>query len=131
MNKRLFLAMAAVIGLGFSLAGCAALVVGAAVGTAAVFLEGDLEGYLATDIHGAVDATLAAADDLKLTAVSKTGDVYRATMVAQNPAGQKVTIKLHSESPAVTEVKIRIGVTGNEAESRRVLNAIERRVRKS
>ncbi len=114
---------------GFSSSGCAVLVIGAAVGTAA-YLEGELESHLATDIFGAVEATNQAALDLGIKPVSRTGDASQATMIATDWEGRKVTIKLKPDemNQRITEIKIRVGVGGNEGASRRILKQIEKRV---
>lgn len=132
MNQRLLsLLLAALLGgagvLGFT--GCAVLLVGAAVGTA-VYLEGDLESHLATDIYGAVDATNLATRDLQMRPVSRTGDATQATMVATDWEGRKVTIKLSPDraNPRITKISIRVGVGGNEGASRRILDQIQKRV---
>lgn len=112
----------------FGLSGCAVLVIGAAVGTA-VYLEGDLESQLSTDIYGAVNATNLAAADLNLTPVSRTGDANEALLIATDPEGRKVSVKLKPSGARVTQVSIRVGSGGNEGASRRILSAIEKRVR--
>ena len=112
----------------FGLSSCAVLVIGAAVGTA-VYLEGDLESQLGTDIYGAVNATNLAAADLNLTPVSRTGDANEALLIATDPEGRKVSVKLKPSGARVTQVSIRVGSGGNEGASRRILSAIEKRVR--
>jgi hypothetical protein len=112
----------------FGNTGCAVLLIGAAVGTA-VYLEGDLESQLNTDIYGAVNATNQASEDLNLVPVSRTGDANEAMLIATDPEGRKVTIKLRPSGQRVTEIKIRVGSGGNEGASRRILNQIQRRVR--
>lgn len=108
---------------------CAVLLIGAAVGTA-VYLEGELESSLATDIHGAVAATNKAAQDLGLRPVSRTGDETGALMIAMDQEERKVRVELTPEelNTRVTNVSIRVGV-GNEEASRRILAAIERNLR--
>lgn len=124
--KRIAVVAMAAFGL-ITLNSCAVLLIGAAVGTA-VYLEGDLESNLSTDIYGAVEATRRASDDLRLTAVSRTGDANEALLIATDPEGRKVSIKLTPSGTNVTEVKIRVGSGGNEGASRRILSQIERRV---
>ena len=113
----------------FATSSCAVLVIGAAVGTAA-YLEGELESHLTTDIFGAVEATNQAAIDLGIKPVSRTGDASQATMIATDWEGRKVTIKLEPAelNTKITEIKIRVGVGGNEGASRRILKQIEKRV---
>lgn len=112
----------------FGNTGCAVLLIGAAVGTA-VYLEGDLESQLNTDIYGAVNATNQATEDLNLAPVSRTGDANEALLIATDSEGRKVTIKLRPSGQRVTEIKIRVGTGGNEGASRRILNQIQRRVK--
>lgn len=111
-----------------SLPGCAVLVIGAAVGTA-VYLEGDLESHLGTDIYGAVNATNLASQDLGLVPVSRTGDANEALLIATDSEGRKVSVKLKPAGARVTQIKIRVGSGGNEGASRRILAQIEKRVR--
>ncbi|MCB1230439.1 MAG: DUF3568 family protein [Verrucomicrobiae bacterium] len=113
----------------FSFSGCAVLLIGAAVGTA-VYLEGELESHLSTDIHGAIDATNVAAQQLGLRPVSRTGDASEALMIATDSEERKIRIKLTPDemNNRITKVKIRVGVGGDEDASRRILAAIERNV---
>ena len=108
--------------------GCAVLVIGAAVGTA-VYLEGDLESHLNTDIYGAVNATNLASQDLQLVPVSRTGDANEALLIATDAEGRKVSVKLKPAGNRVTQINIRVGAGGNEGASRRVLAQIEKRVK--
>ncbi len=115
----------------FSSSSCAVLLIGAAVGTA-VYLEGQLESHLATDIAGAVDATNQAAKELGLRPISRTGDTTGALMIATDWEERKVRIELTPDevNSKITQVKIRVGVGGNESASRRILAAIERNVKR-
>ena len=106
------------------LSSCAAVVIGAAVGTVA-YLEGDLTTHLNSDIYNVVGATNAAADDLRLTPHSRIGDAYKAKMIAYRTDGTKVIVKLTPAGTNVTKVMIRVGTWGEEDYSRRVLRAIE------
>jgi hypothetical protein len=112
----------------FGFTSCAVLVIGAAVGTA-VYLEGDLESQLATDIYGAVNATNEASQDLQLTPVSRTGDANEALLIATDTEGRKVSVKLRPSGAKVTKINIRVGSGGNEGASRRILSQIEKRVK--
>lgn len=109
------------------LSGCAVLAVGAVVGTIA-YVEGELVAYVNADMFETVSATNLAASDLGLRALSRTGDEVRATMVAEDSYGNKITIRLLPETPLVTKVKIRVGNIGDQGYSQRIFKEIERHV---
>lgn len=127
MKKVVFsLILAPLAAISLLLSGCTVLAVGTVVGTV-VYIDGELVSYVSGDVFEAVDATNAAAADLRIVPTSRTGDQTKAVFNGFGPDGKKVTIKLLPERPGVTKVKIRVGL-GDKHSSRQIFNAIEHRM---
>jgi hypothetical protein len=108
--------------LGFALAalaGCGAVVVGAAAGAGAVaYIRGELEATEEAPIDKVVKATKAAIDDLELRLTSSEADAVSAKIKAETARGTDIGISLKRVSDDVTEIHIRVGVFGDEELSR-------------
>ncbi len=118
----------ALVAVPFTMTGCAVLAVGALIGGVA-FVEGELVGQINGTMYQAVDATKATVAKLRLTSVRESGDETSARMVAYDPQGNKIVIRLTPESPRLTIVRIRVGTFGDEAYSRRILSEMQRQLR--
>jgi hypothetical protein len=121
----LVMSLAAVLTLG---GGCALFVVGAAAGAGAgtyAYVNGELKETEGVTFDTAYNATLAALSDLQYAVVSKPKDTAAATITARTATDKKVVVVLTKQSATTTEIRVRVGIFGDESLSRVVLDKIK------
>ena len=99
-------------------------------GTAA-FFGGELEFALAHPIDDVNAAVLATGNDLGYTVKQRNSSFSVRSVTLKPVTGNFVFVTLYSNTAVVTQVRIRVGLTGNEAVSRLILREIEGRLLKS
>ena len=107
------------------LQGCAVALVGAGAGSVA-YLKGNLEAVLEEDVSQAYQAALKALDELEISATKKQKDALAAVIVGRTVADKKITIKLKAAENNLTKLSVRVGVFGNQAQSRRIYDEIKK-----
>ncbi len=119
-----------VVGLALvTLAGCGAVIAGAAAGAGAIaYMRGELEATEEAPIGAVVTATHAAIDDLELKLISSEADAYSGKITAETARGTDIGISLKRVSDNVTEIHIRVGVFGDEDLSRLIHEKIKARL---
>ena len=105
--------------------GCVAVVAGAGTGAAVAYVRGDLDGTVNAGFEKAVRAANAAVDELKFAKVSEKKDGLLTILVARNTADKRIEIRVEQAGDAVSKVKIRVGIFGDEALSLAVLDKIK------
>ena len=121
--RRLF--VAALLGLSLTgLAGCLAVAAGAGAGAVA-YVRGDLEANLTNDYDKVVNAARGAIKDLEFAKVSENKDALRAELVARTALDKKITISISNSGKKLTNIKIRVGVFGDEQLSMSILDKIK------
>ena len=111
------------------LAGCGAIVVGAAAGAGAVaYIRGELEATEEAPIGAVVKATQAAIDDLELRLTSTEADAVSGKITAETARGTDIGISLKRVNDNVTRIHIRVGVFGDEDLSRLIHEKIRARL---
>lgn len=110
-------------------AGCGALVAGgaAAAGTY-VYTEGRLQRQYDANLEQTYQASLAAAQDTGLKVTEQNKEVAEASIRAEQQDGSPVWINLESLDQGKTQVSVRVGYTGDEQASRRIQEAIAKRI---
>lgn len=110
--------------------GCVAVAVGAAAGVGTyVYVSGRLETLLEAPIDRVWLATRGAiADDLGLRVEKAEQDAMKGELRAKQADGTTVRVNLERKGDNLTEVRIRVGTFGNEAQSRMILDRIEKRL---
>lgn len=104
---------------------CAALLVAGGAGTTAVaWVTGELRSTEATPLARLDGACATAVDVLGYDGISTEREQNRIRWRARTASGDPVDIRLLAQGPDETEVRIRIGVFGDEAKSRLVLEEI-------
>jgi hypothetical protein len=107
------------------LGGCPALLLVGGAGTSAIaFATGELRTTEKTPIEALDAACASAVDVLGYDEVTTDRDEDRIRWRARTAAGDPVDIRLFAEDAERTELRIRIGVFGDEAKSRLVLEQI-------
>jgi hypothetical protein len=86
-------------------------------------------GFYSTMIDGTPDKVTAAsqkaADDLKLTDIVGTGTKVDGKVTANTAQGDAVTIDIAQAGDNVSKVTIRVGVTGDDAVSKQLVDRIK------
>jgi hypothetical protein len=111
-----------------SLAGCvAAVVAGAAVAGAGTYtyVKGELKTSVGANIKQTSDATLAALHDYGIVVVSQQLGASTGEINGRRADDTKVVVKLNEVNPGVTEIGVRVGLVGDEATSRNILDKVQ------
>lgn len=116
--------------------GCAVFfAAGAGVGVgigAAEYIRGELKQAYAAPMEKAWQASLAAAEELKMPTTERSIDNLDQNRVIKGKTdeGRDFQIALEATSKEVTTVKVRIGVFGDEAYSKRIQELIAKNLKK-
>lgn len=106
--------------------GCVAVVAGAAAGAGAVaYVRGELQAKLDRRYEVVERAANHAIEELQFKKISENKDALTAIIVARTAEDTKVQIKVLRVSDNAATVQIRVGLFGNEALSRIVLDKIK------
>jgi uncharacterized protein YceK len=109
--------------------GCAAIVVGAAAGGAAVgYYKGWLVDQIPTTVPKAFEATKAGLKELNLPVYKGRYDQIKGTVDSELADGTNVYVKLRATEGGTTEIKIRVGTIGDKDASHRILKAIKKHI---
>jgi hypothetical protein len=117
----------AVILLGVSLAalsGCIAMAAGAGA-SAVAYARGDLETNLNYDYSKVVESARNAVKELEFARVSENKDALKAVLVARTAMDKKVEITITNSGKKLTNIKIRVGLFGDEALSMSILDKVK------
>ena len=127
-NKNSFLLLLMVLTLLFN-SGCAALVIGGAAGAGSyAYISGELKTNESVSLNRAWNATQKAVKKSGFTVTSKDKDDFYAKLIARGAGDKKLTIKLKKQSDNITEIKIRVGMIGDESMSRLVYDEIKKQI---
>jgi hypothetical protein len=119
-----------VILLGASLAvlpGCIAVAAGAGAGAVA-YVRGDLEANLEQDYTQVIKAARKAVDDLEFAKVSENKDALKAVLISRTAMDKKVEIIVTNSGKTLTNIKIRVGLIGDQELSMKILDKIKARL---
>ena len=107
--------------------GCTLLVLGGAGAGAAgyAYVKGENEKVYPCPLSQTLPAVRAAVQETGLPVVSEAADDLGARLESRTSQGDKVTITLEPKGPSVTNVRIRVGVFGDEDASRLILGRID------
>lgn len=105
--------------------GCFGLLLVGGAGTSAIaFATGELRSTEPKALHTLDAACASAVDVLGYDEVETEREADRIRWRARTAAGEPVDIRLLAKGPESTELRIRVGVFGDEAKSRLVLEQI-------
>lgn len=109
--------------------GCVALMLGAGAGAAGtVYVMGKLEERVEASVPKVQKAAVAGLKDLKLPIHKNTGDKLSAQIESETADEKTIWIRVKFVSEKLSELSIRVGLTGDEQRSREILRAIKRHV---
>jgi len=102
-----------------TLAGCAAAVVGAALGAGAgyTWFNGNLQDTLARPLPAVERATRQALHDLELVGIHGRADRLKGKLKARMADGTRVTVWLKAVDFETTDIRIRVGTLGDRVAS--------------
>jgi hypothetical protein len=105
--------------------GCATSQAGGTMAGTAVYSNGELSDSLAVSLMDAHVATLAGARDLQLTILNDAKSFAHDNITASTPTNTKFDITLIKQSINLTQIRIRVGASGDEPLSRELLEKIK------
>ncbi len=106
--------------------GCVPLLIGAAAGAGGIaYVKGALVHNIDETVEDIHRAALAGLKDFGLFVVSDELNRHSALIKAEYEDGRKIDIKADAITEFVSKVTIRVGVIGDQEESRLILSAIE------
>lgn len=108
--------------------GCLIVAAGAAGASTVAYVRGDLMAPLDADYESAVKASRRALDKLEFKIIDEKRDALAADFVARTALDKKVQVRVTKQGEKVTQIRIRVGVFGDEALSMTVLNEIKQRL---
>lgn len=112
-----------------SLSGCVALAVGGAAGAAGVmYHEGRLVDKVNAPLEKAYSASLATLEAKKLIVTSKSADIANAHIKSKYADDKEIWIDIEGITTEVCEIKIRVGVMGDQDRSIDLLEGIKSRL---
>lgn len=112
-----------------SLSGCVALAVGGAAGAAGVmYVKGRVVDKVNAPIERVYNASLAMLESKKLAVTSKQADVAAAHIKSKYADDKEIWIDIEAITSEVCEIKIRVGVTGDQDRSIDLLDGIKSRL---
>lgn len=110
-----------------SSSGCAALLVGGGAGAGTIaYLKGDLRSLEEASLERVWEAAQKAIQELEFVVTSKQKDIFSAKFTAHGAQDKKVTVDLKKISDNLTEIKIRVGIFGDESLSRLLLERVRK-----
>jgi hypothetical protein len=98
---------------------------GAAGAGTVAYVRGELDATLGNPYSPVVDAAARAMTQLQFATVSESRDAFNAEIIARTSQDKKIDITLSRQGDDLTQLKIRIGLFGNEEESRAILDRIK------
>jgi len=106
--------------------GCAAVVVGAGVGTGVAWYKGKLEETVSASVPHVHRAVQAGLRDLNITITEDRHDTLTAEVRGELANGKKVSIDAKSVGTSTTKLTIRVGTFGDKDFSLRIRDAIKK-----
>lgn len=124
MNQNRIYSIVAVCVVCSILAGCAGAVLAGAAGAGSIaYIRGELKSVESASIDRVWAATLEASNEMGFTIVERDKDALTGRVKAVG-AQKDIYINIKSLGDRTTEIRIRIGVFGDETMSRRILDEI-------
>lgn len=112
-----------------SLTGCVPLLVGAAVGAGGVtYVNGALVRNIDETVKDVHKASLDALKELDYFITQDELNKRSAAVLAETEKGKKIRINIEALTEYVSEIRIRVGMFGDQDLSHEILSAIEKRL---
>lgn len=121
---RLIAALLAVLPIAFT-SGCLAVAAGAAGAGTVAYIRGELDASLSYNLDAVDRATNRAAEQLRFAKINEGSDALARVITLRTAEDKKIEVKLTRTTDTLTQVRIRVGVFGNETVSRALLEKIQ------
>ncbi|HQP10534.1 MAG TPA: DUF3568 family protein [Candidatus Omnitrophota bacterium] len=109
--------------------GCVPLLIGAAAGAGGIaYVKGTLAQNIDEPVAKIHKASLAALKGLDMLVKSEELSQHSSVINAQYATGEKVKIEIEALTEYVSKISIRVGMLGDQEDSRLILNAIEKKL---
>ena len=108
--------------------GCAFVAGAAVAGAGIAYMKGEGEKLYSHDVPTVYRAALDAVHDKKLVLAEHQVDATSGIIKAKEADGDNVTIKFEAVGDEGCNVKIRVGLMGNESDTRMLFSAIDKRL---
>lgn len=126
MNRKRYLA-GITLALIISLNSACAFLAGGAAGVGAIaFISGELKSTEEVSLDTAWKATIKAIDEMGFSVKNREKDAFSAELIGFIASGKQLTINLKKESERFVQIRIRVGIFGNEFLSQRILENIRK-----
>ena len=109
-----------------AISGCAVALVGAGAAAGVGYVRGDLEAQMDESIDNVYNASLKALEELELAIISKDKNALGAKIISRTTEDKKIQIKLKRTENNITKLTIRIGLFGDETQSRVIYDTIKK-----
>lgn len=106
------------------LSGCIVAAAGAGAGAVA-YVRGDLAADLTSDYSRVVESARSSIKELEFSLISENKDALKAVLVARTGQDKKVEITISNTGKRLTNIKIRVGLFGDESLSMAILDKIK------
>jgi hypothetical protein len=107
------------------LSGCGALLLVGGAGTSAIaFATGELQSTEPYSLEALDQACATALDEMAYSEIDTVREADKIRWRAKTSGGDPVDLRLQSKGPKSTDLRIRIGIFGNESRSRLLLEQI-------
>ena len=120
LTKRIF-TIVVFGGMLLALCGCAPSLVGS---DTAAYSVGKLYAVVSKDMTSVYDATVTALGQMEIEPHDKAKDVFSAKVIAKSADGKIISVKLKPAAEGHTNIKIRVGTTGNRERATVIYNRI-------
>ncbi len=128
MRKKLSLGILLGVILLFN-SGCVALLIGGGAGAGTVaYLKGELKSVVEASLEKTYQASQDALGDLEFPVTGRQKDAFSAELTARGGNDKKIEIDLKKLSDKMTEIKIRVGIFGDESLSQLILERIMKHI---
>lgn len=105
--------------------GCLAVAAGAAAGAGTyAYMQGEMNTTMEAPLDRVWAATQRAVEQLQFDIESDAIDALQGRMTVRRADGTRIRIRLEQETGSLTDVSVRVGVFGDEARSRLILDKI-------
>lgn len=106
-------------------AGCLAVAAGAAGAGTVAWVRGELDASVSYNLDTVDRATNRAGEQLRFAKISESADALSRIVTFRTAEDKKIEVKLTRTTDTVTRIRIRVGVFGDEAISRLMLEKIQ------
>lgn len=124
LRARLLAALIVVIPVAWT-SGCIAVAAGAAGAGTVAYIRGELDTSVSHNLDAVDRATNRAAEQLRFAKINESADALTRIITLRTAEDKKIEIKLTRTTDALTQVRIRVGIFGDEAISRALLDKIQ------